>query len=143
MDVKTGKTTGVAYVEAKFPHNTSKEEIAYIVSTFKLLFTQSRRVLFELSSYDQLCNELFPSWKGSFKDGKAIPYSNPKDQDADSKAPTFFMDQRDLQSLLNICRHYKVIHWLKNNYFRFYFSFIYILRRFIIIADVLKDPLSI
>lgn len=108
MDVKTGKTTGVAYVEAKFLQHSSKEDLAYIVSTFKLLCTQSRRVSFELSSYDQLCNELFPSWKGKFRNGKATPYAKQEIDATMTKNPIFFVDQKDLQSLLNICRHYKV-----------------------------------
>ncbi|KAI9473408.1 MAG: hypothetical protein EXX96DRAFT_488539 [Benjaminiella poitrasii] len=111
MDVKTGKTLGTAYAELII-HD--QENLKSILANLCFASMQGRRIRFIHSSYDELCNDLFSSWAGEFKEGVAIPYSSvPKNEDIamigeQQRSSQFFIGQKDLQHLLNVCRNYKV-----------------------------------
>ncbi|CAO3702511.1 unnamed protein product [Rhizopus stolonifer] len=97
MDIKTGKTLGVAFIEYKVEPN---QDILYELG--KLLPVKGRRLRFTKSSYDELLEHLFPDWQGSFSRGLAHASIS-------TKIP-FFLTQKDLQNLLNICKNYKIYY---------------------------------
>lgn len=108
MDVKTGKTLGTAYAEVIIKDGADKQKALDAVT---FLPVQGRRIHFTESSYDEVCNEIFSDWNGKFKNGMAIPSDNWNV--VNGRSSQLFIGQKDLQSLLNVCRLYKVI----NNYF--------------------------
>ncbi|KAI9257433.1 hypothetical protein BY458DRAFT_411312, partial [Sporodiniella umbellata] len=57
MDIKTGKTLGVAFIECKFISDRDR-----FPDLTKLLPVQGRRLRFTESSYDELLRHLFPEW---------------------------------------------------------------------------------
>ncbi|KAI7897798.1 uncharacterized protein BX663DRAFT_527223 [Cokeromyces recurvatus] len=106
MDVKTGKTLGTAYAELII---RDQENLKSILANLCFASVQGRRIRFIHSSYDELCNDLFSSWAGEFKNGIAIPFSldTMNEQQRNSQ---FFIGQKDLQNLLNVCRNYKMCY---------------------------------
>lgn len=102
MDVKTGKTLGVAFIECKIEKDRDIKSVLYDLS--KAMPVQGRRIRFNPSSYDELLSHLFSEWPGTFRQGLAILLPNGNDQ----QSIPFFIGQRDLQNLLNVCRNYKV-----------------------------------
>ena len=104
MDPKTGKTGGVAFIETQISPTCrySVDQLAGQLSTYLL---QGRHLRFLSSDYDQLCCELFSHWKGTFSHGVAVPEPNQNQEDGRS---VLFIGQKELQSVLNICRNYKV-----------------------------------
>ncbi|CEI90305.1 hypothetical protein RMCBS344292_04633 [Rhizopus microsporus] len=102
MDVKTGKTLGVAFIECNIEKDRDIKSVLYDLS--KAMPVQGRRIRFNPSSYDELLSHLFSEWPGAFHQGLATLSPNANDQ----QSIPFFIGQRDLQSLLNVCRNYKV-----------------------------------
>ncbi|KAG2205096.1 hypothetical protein INT47_002190 [Mucor saturninus] len=127
MDRQTGKTYGIAFIEVKPKANVNiNQESMNTLSRYPL---QGRRLKFTISSYDELRQRLFSTWTGSFRNGVAIPFPEKqqglkmiadKDQDVEmigdkntavsSGSSDFFIGQRDLQSILQISRNYKVFY---------------------------------
>ncbi|GAN09429.1 hypothetical protein MAM1_0267c08956 [Mucor ambiguus] len=105
MDVKTGKTLNTAYVELKLDASSSTDMDAAIRS-IKIPQAQGRHITVTRSSYDELCNELFSGWKGEFTNGLACPHTDSRDSLATQQSQ-YYIGQRDLQSLLNVCRFFK------------------------------------
>lgn len=106
MDVKTGKTLNTAYVELELNISLPTQADAYI-RNIKIPQSQGRHAAVTRSSYDELCNELFSEWKGEFVDGMAFPHTDSRDSSATKKSQ-YYIGQRDLQQLLNVCRFFKV-----------------------------------
>lgn len=102
MDVKTGKTLGVAFIECNIEKDRDIKSVLYDLS--KAMPVQGRRIRFNPSSYDELLSHLFSEWPGTFRQGLATLPPNGNDQ----QSVPFFIGQRDLQNLLNVCRNYKV-----------------------------------
>lgn len=126
MDRHTGKTCGVAFIEVKLKDNThviNKQEILNQLSRLPL---QGRRLKFVVSSYDELRQKIFYTWAGSFKNGIAVPLLTNENNvithtENDTGLGTtrnndFFIGQRDLQSVLQISRNYKVNIKVKLNF---------------------------
>ncbi|KAI8996970.1 hypothetical protein BDB01DRAFT_830601 [Pilobolus umbonatus] len=107
MDIRTGKTCGTAFVEV---HNTKSID-AILKDINSPLPLQGRRLRHFSSSYDELFKHLFPGWRGKCENGQIIP---PDTQDVASideyQDPLFFINQKDLQSLVNVCRNYKIYY---------------------------------
>lgn len=106
MDVKTGKTLNVAYVESEInvaPNN----DIDQIIRNIKIPQAQGRHSVICRSSYDELCNDIFSSWKGKFINGLACPHTNSCGSFSVQQSQ-FYISQKDLQHLLNVCRFFKV-----------------------------------
>ncbi|KAL9541777.1 hypothetical protein MBANPS3_008932 [Mucor bainieri] len=108
MDVKTGKTLNTAYVELEM-NASSPAQIDSLVRNINVPQAQGRHVTVTRSSYDDLCNELFSEWKGEFVDGMACPHTDSRDSSATRKSQ-YYIGQRDLQRLLNICRFFKTYY---------------------------------
>lgn len=106
MDVKTGKTLNTAYVELEM-NTSSQNQIDSLVRSISIPQTQGRHISVTRSSYDELCNDLFSGWKGEFVDGMACPHTDSRDSSATQKSQ-YYIGQRDLQRLLNVCRFFKV-----------------------------------
>lgn len=118
MDRQSGKTYGVAFIEVKPKYNGSlNQENINLLSRTTL---QGRRLKFSMSSYDELRQRLFSTWTGTFRHGVAIPFVDKRQQeDVNEKDGTsdFFIGQRDLQTILQISRNYKVMLKVKKFYF--------------------------
>lgn len=106
MDVKTGKTLNTAYVELEM-HASSPTQIDTLIRNIKIPQAQGRHIIVTRSSYDELCNDLFSEWKGEFTDGMACLHTDSRDSSATKKSQ-YYIGQRDLQNLLNVCRFFKV-----------------------------------
>lgn len=106
MDVETGKTLNTAYVEVEM-NASSPTQIDSLIRNINIPQPQGRHISVTRSSYDELCNNLFSGWKGEFKDGMANPHTDSRDFSATQKS-LYYIRQRDLQRLLNVCRFYKV-----------------------------------
>ncbi|KAI8350925.1 hypothetical protein EDC96DRAFT_519226 [Choanephora cucurbitarum] len=111
MDAKSGKTLGVAFVEVVLKLK-NRQDIVHALKNLSMSCIQcTRRPQFSLSSYDELYSQLFPNWKGQFLDGLAIsqpPLKTVHNMIVDSKKSAFFISQKELQALLNVCRNYKI-----------------------------------
>ncbi|KAI8364567.1 hypothetical protein BD560DRAFT_448383 [Blakeslea trispora] len=111
MDSKSGKTLGVAFVEVAVKLET-RQDILYALKGLSINCTQcTRRPQFSISSYDELCTQLFPNWKGHFVDGLAVPQPSlgtVHNMIVDAKRSGYFITQKELQALLNVCRNYKI-----------------------------------
>jgi hypothetical protein len=129
MDLKSGKTNGTAFAEVVSVNDQATFEQSLRRLSNSLL--HGRRLKVNHSTYDEICNTLYPAWRGMFQDGKAIQYSDStqsvilpsKDSDSSGErsvgritpAPNqsdFFISQKELQVMLEICRKYKVISFI-------------------------------
>ncbi|KAK4522058.1 uncharacterized protein ATC70_004597 [Mucor velutinosus] len=108
MDIKTGKTLNTAYVELEM-NTSSPIQIDFIIGNIKIPQAQGRHITVTRSSYDELCNDLFSQWKGEFTDGMACPHTDSRDSSATQKSQ-FYIGQRDLQRLLDICKFFKTFY---------------------------------
>ncbi|KAL7329631.1 hypothetical protein PS15p_204696 [Mucor circinelloides] len=108
MDVKTGKTLNTAYVELEM-NTSSQNQIDSLVRSISIPQAQGRHISVTRSSYDELCNDLFSGWKGEFVDGLACPHTDSRDSSATQKSQ-YYIGQRDLQRLLNVCRFFKTYY---------------------------------
>lgn len=113
MDRYTGKTCGVAFIQVKVKNNVIVNQDT--VNQLSRLPLQGRRLKFFISTYDELRRKLFSTYAGSFKNGMAIPFMDIQDMArvedeafASNGTAAFFIGQRDLQSVLQISRNYKV-----------------------------------
>lgn len=104
MDVKSGKTLGVAFIECRLVQGQCLQSV--LPELAKLMPVQGRRLRFTVSSYDEISKHLFTEWPGTFIHGLAHTSMNHE--------IAYFINQKSLQSLLNICRNYKV-HPLYSN----------------------------
>lgn len=102
MDIHTGKTFGTAFIELGAVRG--REGVNRAINVLTRLPLQGRSLKFTLSNYDELRNNLFSEWKGTFKDGLA----NPNVTRLKGGESELFIGQRELQKLLEICRNYKV-----------------------------------
>ncbi|CEP17348.1 hypothetical protein [Parasitella parasitica] len=107
MDVKTGKTLNVAYVELE-TSTFSDIQIDSAIRSIKIPQMQGRHISVCRSSYDELCNDLFPKWKGHFTNGVALSHTDPRDSSVQKSQ--YYISQKDLQSLLNVCRFFKTYY---------------------------------
>ncbi|GAB5587567.1 hypothetical protein Unana1_02467 [Umbelopsis nana] len=99
-DRSSGKTISSAYVET-----VSHSEAQRAVTTLNRKPLKGRLVQVTLSSQDELLSALFPSWNGDFIQGMAIPSEQGAVQ---SKAGHTFITRQEINSLLTICRNYKI-----------------------------------
>ncbi|KAI8640725.1 hypothetical protein BD408DRAFT_444941 [Parasitella parasitica] len=108
MDVKSGKTLNTAYVELEMSA-LSDNQINSVIRTINIPQAQGRHISICRSSYDELCNELFSNWRGQFKNGIAHPYTDSRDSSTAQKSQ-YYISQKDLQRLLNVCRFFKTYY---------------------------------
>ena len=106
MDVKTGKTLNTAYVELEV-NVASTNHVDSIIRNINIPQAQGRHIAICRSSYDELCNDLFSGWKGQCTNGLAWPNTDSRDSSSVQKSQ-FYISQKDLQRLLNVCRFFKV-----------------------------------
>jgi hypothetical protein len=100
IDRSSGKTVSNAFVEVL---ETSEAQRA--VTTFHRKPLKGRLVHVSLSDQDELLKSLFPSWAGNFVKGVAIPTET---QSESPKQGQTFITRQEINSLLTICRNYKV-----------------------------------
>jgi hypothetical protein len=113
MDIKTGKTCGIAFAEVETER--SPEGLKTDLDRLSSLPLQGRRLRFTESSYDDLRNNFFAKWKGEFRDGLAVlPDTDARPINIERRGDSeLYIGQKELQSLLDICRNYKVIAYDK------------------------------
>lgn len=104
MDRAFGKTLGTVFVEVDANTNNFIEKFKRL----EKVPLQGRRLRFSLSNYDHLREMLFYNWPGKFKDGLAIAPDNTDNKYIENES--LFVSQKDLQSIQNICRNFKVKH---------------------------------
>ncbi|KAI8878786.1 hypothetical protein K501DRAFT_304357 [Backusella circina FSU 941] len=97
MDTSTGKTDNKAFLQVvDCDYNRklmNEDQTSYVI--------HCRRIHCSLCPQDEFLRALYPSWPGTFQDGKALLSEN------NDKHP-IFITQRELQSLGNVCRNYKL-----------------------------------
>ncbi|KAI8334870.1 hypothetical protein BD560DRAFT_414300 [Blakeslea trispora] len=108
MDTKTGKTKGIAFVEVicQDQSNMAKHLANFSFRNHQVF----RSCKFMLSSYDEICSQLFYNWNGQFHHGLAYPNNSSNIRDmmmAGSKKTTFFIHPEELRALINICQKFK------------------------------------
>ncbi|CAO3660417.1 unnamed protein product [Umbelopsis ramanniana] len=100
IDRGTGKTVSNAFVEV-----LDLSEAQRAVTTCHRKPLKGRLVHVSLSNQDELLKSLFPCWVGNFVKGMAIPTDT---QSILSKQGQTFITRQEINSLLTICRNYKV-----------------------------------
>lgn len=100
VDRSSGKTLSNAFVELK-----DQKEAHHAVASCNRKPLKGRLVHVSMSSQDELLNAIFPSWSGDFQDGMAI---RTDDDTVPSKLGHTFITRQEINSLLTICRNYKV-----------------------------------
>jgi RNA recognition motif-containing protein len=100
IDRSSGKTLSNAFVELK-----DQEEAHHAIVICNRKPLKGRLVHVSLSSQDELLNAIFPSWSGDFLNGMAVPADNDV---APTKLGHTFITRQEINSLLTICRNYKV-----------------------------------
>ncbi|KAI8880466.1 hypothetical protein K501DRAFT_275530 [Backusella circina FSU 941] len=97
MDTSTGKTDSKAFlqvVDCSYNRKLLEEgQTNHII--------HCRRIKISICPQDEFLRALYPSWPGTFQDGKALLSEN------NDKHP-IFITQRELQGLGNVCRNYKL-----------------------------------
>ncbi|KAI8051093.1 uncharacterized protein B0P05DRAFT_600555 [Gilbertella persicaria] len=106
MDTKSGKTLGTAFVQII---SKSKDNLRNVLKSLSLGHAQCpRRAQFSPSSQDELCRTLFQNWKGDFHHGVPVLPVSTTVHEMMTQKPVFFINQKELQALLNVCRNFKV-----------------------------------
>ncbi|KAH8548507.1 hypothetical protein BGW37DRAFT_559910 [Umbelopsis sp. PMI_123] len=100
IDRSTGKTVSNAFVEL-----LSDTEAQRAISTCHRKPLKGRLVHVSISNQDELLKSLFPCWTGNFVKGMAIPA---KPQSIPPKTGQTFINRQEINSLLTICRNYKI-----------------------------------
>ncbi|KAJ2955865.1 hypothetical protein NQZ79_g8199 [Umbelopsis isabellina] len=100
VDRSSGKTLSNAFVELK-----DQKEAHHAVASCNRKPLKGRLVHVSMSSQDELLNAIFPSWSGDFQDGMAI---RTDDDTVPSKLGHTFITRQEINSLLTICRNYKI-----------------------------------
>lgn len=89
-----------AYVET-----LSTAEAQRAISVYHRKPLKGRLVHVHRSSQDELLKALFSSWEGEFRRGMAIPPESPA---VSTRSGYTFINRQEINSLLTICRNYKV-----------------------------------
>ncbi|KAG2184173.1 hypothetical protein INT44_009188 [Umbelopsis vinacea] len=100
IDRSTGKTVSNAYVEVLEPTEAQRA-----VTTCHRKPLKGRLVHVSHSNQDELLKSLFPCWTGNFVKGMAIPTET---QSVSPKQDQTFITRQEINSLLTICRNYKI-----------------------------------
>lgn len=100
VDRSSGKTLSNAFVELD-----DQEEALNAIASCNRKPLKGRLVHVSVSSQDELLKTIFPSWSGDFHDGMAI---RTDDDNVPSKLGHTFITRQEINSLLTICRNYKV-----------------------------------
>ncbi|KAI8980327.1 hypothetical protein BDB01DRAFT_898224 [Pilobolus umbonatus] len=103
MDRLTGKTYSECYVE--FP---SELEARKAIKFGNQKFLKGRITTVSLCSSDELLKVIFPKWKGKFINNKAVPFVQYRDRSAIGQAYPPFVTREEINSLLVICKNYKL-----------------------------------
>ncbi|KAI8580297.1 hypothetical protein K450DRAFT_198686 [Umbelopsis ramanniana AG] len=100
IDRSTGKTVSNAFVEVLEPSEAQRA-----VTTCHRKPLKGRLVHVSLSDQDELLKSLFPCWAGNFVKGMAIPVEA---QSVSPKQGQTFITRQEINSILTICRNYKI-----------------------------------
>ncbi|ORZ02501.1 hypothetical protein BCR43DRAFT_481644 [Syncephalastrum racemosum] len=109
INKSTGKTMADAYIEV-----LSEQDVQKAVNSYKHPPIKGRKVFIVPSSQDQMLADLFPEWPGQFVhgvpvlDNKEPPTSIVDDDEATAPPPPPLIQRQEFESLLQICRNFKV-----------------------------------
>jgi hypothetical protein len=97
IDISSGKTDSKAFFQiVNCDYNRKRLE-----NDTKNHIIHYRRTKWSICTQDEFLRTLYPSWTGTFQDGKAILPANNDDHPV-------FVTQRKLQNLGIVCKSYKV-----------------------------------